>query len=537
VNRKINLKSFYKWEYTKKSYYKWLGNNELKALFAKSFKFENFSIWWATKLVNKDVVVDDRWYFNLHNILNNRGYKKKEKSLIVDYLKFILFFFKIIFLHIFIKIFYRTSNDNQILNNNNCFHSFDTNIVKYNKYYVDRQYGFATTKVKKDISYLIELGYNFSLIYQLFSKKKKFRKLPVKYFILNNYVKLSDIIKVYITTTKQLFRLLFFLNKKNYFIINNKNCKSALQNELIRTFLGKIQIELIMGLAFKNFFKEKKFSNFINYWEFYTHARTRYYFFENYKEMPRVVSINHSVFHDNYLNMSIRKNEFINSNDMINFSPKPDVILTQGKKYSDYLKKIFPYKKIDVIGNLKIELENTKINKTRKENIVAENKLKDKKIISLLTSLKDYNLFVKFLNKCDLKNYVIILRPHPAVRNSTLKYFRKNFNFKFKTLDNYNTREIISISDFSLIHSSSMGYESIIKKIKVIRLLDQDIPPLFDITDNVITVDNAKALNQMFIKKNLYKSDSATKIIKDFYYKYDKKSHIRLHNFLNKLKN
>ena len=164
-----------------------------------------------------------------------------------------------------------------------------------------------------------------------------------------------------------------------------------------------------------------------------------------------------------------------------------------------------------------------------------------KQLKKFLLQVKKYNqknsLFVKFLNKCDLKNYVIILRPHPAVRNSTLKYFRKNFNFKFKTLDNYNTREIISISDFSLIHSSSMGYESIIKKIKVIRLLDQDIPPLFDITDNVITVDNAKALNQMFIKKNLYKSDSATKIIKDFYYKYDKKSHIRLHNFLNKLKN
>ena len=79
MNRKINLKSFYKWGYTKESYYKWLTNNELKALFAKSFKFENFSIWWATKLVNKDVVVDDRWYFKLHNILNNKGYKKKRK--------------------------------------------------------------------------------------------------------------------------------------------------------------------------------------------------------------------------------------------------------------------------------------------------------------------------------------------------------------------------------------------------------------------------------------------------------------------------
>ena len=186
---------------------------------------------------------------------------------------------------------------------------------------------------------------------------------------------------------------------------------------------------------------------------------------------------------------------------------------------------------------MKIELENTKIDKTRKENIITKNKLKDKKIISLLTSLKDYTLFVKFLNKCDLNNYVIILRPHPAVRNNTLKYFRKNFNFKFLTLDDNNTREIISLSDFSLIHSSSMGYESIIKKLKVIRLLDLDMPPLFDITDNVITVDNAKALNQMFIKKNLYKPYSATKIIKDFYYKYDKKSHLRLLNFLKKLKN
>ena len=37
-----------------------------------------------------------------------------------------------------------------------------------------------------------------------------------------------------------------------------------------------------------------------------------------------------------------------------------------------------------------------------------------------------------------------------------------------------------------------MGCESIINKIKVIRLLDQDIPPLFDITDNIVTIDNAK---------------------------------------------
>ena len=64
------------------------------------------------------------------------------------------------------------------------------------------------------------------------------------------------------------------------------------------------------------------------------------------------------------------KREFSNKNDFLNFSPSPDIFLTQGEKYFNKLKKIFPKKKIKQIGSLKLGIQNIKIKRVimQKEN-------------------------------------------------------------------------------------------------------------------------------------------------------------------------
>ena len=47
--------------------------------------------------------------------------------------------------------------------------------------------------------------------------------------------------------------------------------------------------------------------------------------------------------------------------NFLNFSPSPDIFLTQGKKYLNKLKKIFPEKKIKQIGSLKLEYRTSRL--------------------------------------------------------------------------------------------------------------------------------------------------------------------------------
>ena len=60
------------WNYTRNCFLKWLDNNELKKEICKNVRVENLSIWWITRLVDKDIVLDNKWYINLNDKLNNK---------------------------------------------------------------------------------------------------------------------------------------------------------------------------------------------------------------------------------------------------------------------------------------------------------------------------------------------------------------------------------------------------------------------------------------------------------------------------------
>ena len=73
------------WDKTRNNYINWLSQNKLKDIFLKDLKYKGFSLWWATKLVDRDNINDDSWYYNLHNVLN----KKKITRNNINYFKLI----------------------------------------------------------------------------------------------------------------------------------------------------------------------------------------------------------------------------------------------------------------------------------------------------------------------------------------------------------------------------------------------------------------------------------------------------------------
>ena len=60
------------WDKTRNNYINWLSQNKLKDIFLKDLKYKGFSLWWATKLVDRDNINDDSWYYNLHYVLNKK---------------------------------------------------------------------------------------------------------------------------------------------------------------------------------------------------------------------------------------------------------------------------------------------------------------------------------------------------------------------------------------------------------------------------------------------------------------------------------
>ena len=521
----------YKWNKTKNIYLDWLLKNDLKKEFSKSIRFKELSLWWLTSIYEKDALKDHKWFNNLNKKIHNEKFLiKKDDFYLFEIFKLFLKLLKVIILNIIIKIFYK----DKIVSNKftkNCVYAPFSNLIDYNNNSLDIQYGLFSLKNKK-ISYAVQLNYDFSLIYNFFGIKKKLNKIPVNYFIVNRYVSLIEILKVYYLTAKNFCLLKALLKKKNYFLLDKKNCSEILKPLLLKSFFGNIQYSLITGISFRNLFVSKKFKNFLSYLEFFPTARS-VYFFLKYELNTNLISINHANYSDNMLAYAIRKSEFSNKPDYLNYSPCPDIFCTQGKKYFNRLKDVFPKKKIYQIGSLKFGTQDIEIKRRKK---IIFNNVKNKKIISIFTSIKDYLGIVGLLNKCDLNKFFIILKPHPYYKKETLKYFFENFKFQFNIMENFSPRDLINSSNFVLAGDSSLCYESVILgKKNTLRLYNQEYHPLFDAEDEVVTVKDFSQLNSFLNNEKKVKKVNSKKLIKDFFYKYDKYAHMRLKKILNNL--
>ena len=66
-----------------------------------------------------------------------------------------------------------------------------------------------------------------------------------------------------------LIKINIILIKKNFFIINNKDCSNILKKLVINSFFGSIQRQLIKGNSLNKCLRKVKIKNFINCFDFH----------------------------------------------------------------------------------------------------------------------------------------------------------------------------------------------------------------------------------------------------------------------------
>ena len=100
------------WDKTRRNYINWVTNTDLRYEFGKKIKFEDLSLWWITKLVDRDNVNEPEWYLNLNKKLNRKesNVEKNNFSIFLLILKVIKNFSTRLIFIIFIKLINPRSN-------------------------------------------------------------------------------------------------------------------------------------------------------------------------------------------------------------------------------------------------------------------------------------------------------------------------------------------------------------------------------------------------------------------------------------------
>ena len=60
------------WLRTNNLYNNWVANNKLRKFFSKNICYDGLSLWWISRVVSKDNVIENEWYFRLNEYLNKK---------------------------------------------------------------------------------------------------------------------------------------------------------------------------------------------------------------------------------------------------------------------------------------------------------------------------------------------------------------------------------------------------------------------------------------------------------------------------------
>lgn len=514
------------WEKTKFLYLKWLSNNKVKKFFSKNLKYEKLSLWWICNLTLKDSVINNNWYKLLYFKLNFKKKKKIRSFTNFKFLKLFVNFLIIILFSTFCKFAFRKKKRRS--DTENCLLSYERNIAQYNKRFADRQYGNFQFKKKKYSSFLIFIIPNLEIVFNYKKKLNNFLSLPSQFAVLNSYVSIYDILKIYLFTFVSLFKYKFNFRKNNYFFINNIDCSEVLKESLENSFFGRIQEELIYGLALRRYLTTNQCSRFFNYNEFFGFSRSFYYFAKTTNKEIKIISLNHFPYEKNNLFFSLNKKDFSKKLDFINYSPKPDIFLTQGKLYKNFLNKIFTFNKdIFSIGSLKKELINNKFYKKSKKGVIKYASL-NKKIISIFLSSNSHKNIIDQLQKVELNNFHFIIRPHPFIKNTRNKIINE-FQVKLKivgdTAEKLTSKEVMKISDYIICDDSSSVLDAIVlkrKKTKIFRIISNIEPPNFSKEMGIPILSSKKEIkNFLYNKKKDFQKFNKKIAIESYYFKDD----------------
>ena len=216
---KKNLKN---WDKTKNLFLNWLSNSKIKFIFKNNFKYENLSLWWISNLTFKDSALDNSWYKNFSYLINKSKNINRPKTNKFEFFKLIKKFFLTIIFTLLCKLTFKKGKKN--IQVSNCLLSFERNIVPYKKIYVERQYGLFQFQKSKDYRFLIFLFPNIKTIFNYRKKTKEFSSMNYDFSILNCYVSIFDIFRIYIFTFISFLKFKLFYNNEKYYLIKKINC-------------------------------------------------------------------------------------------------------------------------------------------------------------------------------------------------------------------------------------------------------------------------------------------------------------------------
>lgn len=525
---KSTKKKLNNWNKTKNIYLDWISDNRLKRIFSREIIYEGLSLWWVNSLTFKDNMIDKSWYCDLNNILN---YNIKPKSsnnqffLIFIYLRMLKNFLRATFWSIIIKLF---SNTRKLSHKaKNVFYCYNYNFFKRN-FFEDRCYGNAPEKFKKDNLLLISIikkGH-------FFKNLKNFKSLKNSSIISDEFISLKDIIIVYFFIFKKYLILKKILkNNKNLFILKKKNCEEILKDKLLSSFSGDIQNSILSGIAIQKSLKKINPKYFITYSKL-SISRAIYFFLKkNYKNI-KIINYQHghctsNILFDNHRSKEFSKKNFLNG---INYSPAPDIFLTQGDQYNKIVKKFFK-NKIYSIGCLKYD------KLVFKNSFYEKDKIR-KKTILVCPSIGDEDDLLQYFYKSKVKNIRLILSPHPTYKNETIKKFKKKLKDKFfiEIFNNKSTFELVQIADLVVCGFSSVAFEAGILGKKAIRALNLSNPIYNEYKDGVPFVFDQKKFDHKLknIQKIKFNKSVVKKNIFNYFFKLDNSSSKRFWKILKK---
>jgi hypothetical protein len=536
-NYKKNITS---WNKTLKFYVNWVANTDLRSFFAKELKIHDLSLWWVTNICSKQNMLNNSWYHELNKILNDK--KKINYNKIIFYLIFFSKFLKNFINHFFwfLIVKFISFTRFKVINQQNCFHSLNYNILKKDNFLFDRCYGNLpfTNSVAQNF-HLISIEKKTDFFYNLFKVKKFKKKIP--YIIVDEYLSVFEIFKVYFLCLFYFFKLKKFIFKnKKVFLINKHDCSGALEPFLLMSFAGEIQTQIFRGIAINNFLKNKKTKLFINYAEFNPGYRSIYFFIRNINKPPKIITIQHGHSNKNLMFFNHKKKEFTKNkiNEGGFYSPSPDFYLIQGDQFKKILSLYFP-NKTKIIGCLKYDSFNFK----KKNNNIKLKKIKSKqskKIILLCPSIGDELRILDYLKQSVNFNFRYILSPHPVLsqrRSQVVETYKSELKSKcnLEVYDDVSTFDLLSISNLVICGFSSVAYEALFFGAQSIRVVNSKHPQFFDLSDNLPVAYSPDKLKNLLSSKSLLniRKSSINKLLKNYFYKFDNKAHKRFWNFVN----
>lgn len=190
------------WNSTREAYLNWLAENEIKSFFEENIRYDNISLWWETKLNQRDNISDANWYKKLNLLLDRKSINEFAELKDSYKCQFYLFLKDLVGL-LYVLIYSKTRTNNINSQNKIWFNIMDYNLETYKSCLVDRNYLNTPLHDKEfgyNTIYLLRTFISFKDILQSNVKAKyaSFVKLDRPFLVLDEYISIIDLIKIYL---------------------------------------------------------------------------------------------------------------------------------------------------------------------------------------------------------------------------------------------------------------------------------------------------------------------------------------------------